>query len=403
MRILIVTPHFYPESFKCNDMAFELIRRGHDVSVMTAIPDYPKGKFYEGYGLFKRRKEVIEGVKVYRSLIIPRGNGSAIRMVLNYISYTFFSIFKSIWLGLTKKYDSIIVFQPSPVMVGIPATIIKKIQKIPLYFWVQDLWPESLATAGGIHNRFILNTFEHLTIWLYNNSDKILISSKGFKKSICAKGDFSSKIIYFPNWVDIAMEGPGNDEYTIPPIPEGFVVMFAGNMGEAQDLPNVLVAANSLKEHRNIIFIFLGDGRKKAWVEEYIKDHGLENTVYCLGRYPLENMPTFFAQADVLFMSLKDEPIFALTVPSRIQAYMAAGKPIVAMINGEGAELINEADCGWTVPAENTKLLAELLRSLTTIDKSLLKDKGNNGKKYCLENFKFSKCMDNLERYINRT
>lgn len=398
MRILIVTPHFYPESFKCNDMAFEMARRGHEVSVLTAIPDYPYGRFFDGYGVFKRRREKHKGVQIYRSLIIARGNGSPVRLALNYLSYTFFVMFSALWLSLTKKFDSVIVYETSPVMVGIPGVIVKRIQKIPMLFYVQDLWPESLSAAGGIRNRRILGIFERLTSFLYRQSDRILISSRGFSKSVCSKGSFSDKIIYFPNWIDDIQEDVTDVE--IPSLPTGFRVMFAGNMGDAQDMPSVMSAAEQLKDHAEIKFIFLGEGRKKSWVESHIMSHGLEKTVYCLGRFPLQTMPYFFRQADVLFLSLKDTEIFSLTVPSRVQAYMAAGKPVVAMLNGEGSSLISEADCGYSVNAGDSSGLASLILQLSVMPSDELAVKGANGKKYSERYYDFRTCMDNLEKII---
>ena len=397
MRILIVTPHFYPETFKCNDMAFELKRRGHDVSVMTAIPDYPKGRFFDGYGIFKKRRETIEGVKVHRSVIIPRGKASSIRLALNYLSYTFFAIINALWFGLTRKYDAIIVHETSPVMVGIPAVIIKKMQRIPLYFWVLDLWPESLSAAGGIKNKTILGVFGKLTRWIYKNSNTILISSNGFKESICKKGDFANKIEYFPNWVD-KIE-PSNK--VVPEFPKGFNVVFTGNIGEAQDFPHLLKAAEILKE-QNINFIIVGDGRERPQVEKEIEERGLSN-VKCIGRYPIETMPQFYSQADVLFLALKDTPIFSLTAPAKLQTYMSSGKPIVAMINGEGADLIKDADCGWSVPAEDSQSLAQLLLSLSKEKPENLNQKGTNGEIYSQKHFQFKDCIDKLEKIISNS
>lgn len=397
MRILIVTQYFYPENFKCNDMAFELQRRGHDVTVMTAIPNYPKGKFFDGYGLFKKRKETINGVKVRRSFLIPRGNGSGKRLAINYLSYTIFASLKAIWLSLTEKYDAIIVHEPSPILVGIPAVIIKKIRKTPIHFWVLDLWPESLTAAGGINNKHIIGFFEKVTKWIYGNSDTILIGSKGYRQSIIQKGDFNKKIKYFPNWVEDSLIG--NNLFSVPKYPDGFNIVVAGNMGDAQDLPHILNAMLLLKG-KPINIIFIGDGRKKKYVERFACENSLQKQIICMGSHPLVMMPSFFSQADILFMALKNEPIFSLTVPSRIQAYMSAGKPIVAMINGEGADLINEAKCGWTVPAEDSEALADLLYLLSHTEKSVLLEKGRNGKQYSEENFKFSSCIDNLERYL---
>lgn len=395
MRILIVTPHFHPESFKCNDMAFELQKRGHEVSVMTAIPDYPEGKFFKGYGVFRKRREIVNGVEIHRSLIIPRGSGSAFRLALNYASYTLFATLKALWFGLVHKYDAIIVHETSPVMVGIPAVIIKKIQRIPLYFWVLDLWPESLSAAGGIENGTVLGVFEKLTKWIYGNSNKILISSKGFEESICKKGDFRNRIEFFPNWIDDALQTK-REVATTPCLHDGFNLLFAGNIGEAQDFPHILDTALNLRDRRNIHFNFVGDGRKRKWVEEFIDTNNLSRTVHCWGRYSLSAMPSFFDQADILFLALKKIPIFALTTPAKLQAYMSSGKPIVAMIDGEGADVIAEADCGWSVPAESPEKLTELLIELSNTDPMVLRQKGANGKAFSLKHYEFYSCMNHL-------
>ena len=179
-------------------------------------------------------------MRVSRSLIIPRGNGSSIRLALNYISYTFFASLKAFQYALSKKYDAVIVHETSPIMVGIPGVIIKKFQKIPLHFWVLDLWPESLSAAGGIHNKTVLSLFERLTKWLYKNSDSLLIGSKGYRRSINSKGDFDKKILYYPNWVEDSLTG--HVRIDVPDLPDGFNVMIAGNMGDAQDLPHVMLS-----------------------------------------------------------------------------------------------------------------------------------------------------------------
>lgn len=395
MRILLATTHFYPESFKANDMAFELACRGHDVTVLTPIPDYPQGKFYDGYSLFKRRKETVNGVKVIRTLVTPRRDGSAKWLFLNYLTYTLFSSLKALWLGLTKKYDVVLVHETSPVMVGIPAVIIKKLNRIKSHFWVLDLWPESLTAAGGINNKFILGCFNKLTHWIYCNSDSILISSKGFETSISKIGDFKNKIKYFPNWVDEVENKDNNIPYVFP---EGFNVVFTGNIGEAQDVEHILKAAKLLGG-TEINIILIGNGRKREFAKEFVENNKLTN-VFLPGPFPRETMHSFYDRADLLFLSLKDSPIFSLTVPAKLQSYMYSGKPIVAMINGEGADLIKDADCGWSTPAEDSESLAKLLLNLSKTDKAILKQKGENGRKYSQENFDFKKSIDNLESFI---
>ena len=393
-KVLICTNHFYPETFRCNDVALELANRGYDVTVLTAIPDYPKGKYYDGYGIFRKRRETVNGVKVIRGFIIPRGNGGGIRLILNYLSFMISSILISIFLGIFRRYDKVLIHETSPVMIGIPAVIVSKIQKIPLFFWVLDLWPESLQAAGGINNKHVLNAFEKLTTWIYKNSKKILISSKGFEKSILEKGEFKDRIIYFPNWADKALEV--NENLQIPELPKGFVVMFAGNMGEAQDFDHIMEAARYLKDEQNIHFVFVGDGRKRNWVEQYRDDHQLQNTVHWVGRHPVETMPLFFCQADVMLMTLKDVVIFSLTAPAKLQAYMSAGKPILAMMNGEAPRIIEEAACGFSVPASDSRALADTVIQLSKMPQDELQKLGQNGKSYQQSHFDLDKSINQL-------
>lgn len=398
-RILLVTQYFQPENFKCNDIAFELQRRGHEVTVLTAIPNYPQGKFFDGYGLFKRRVEYIDGVKVIRGFIVPRGKGGKIGLSLNYLSYLVSSCLIALYLALRHRYDAVFVHQVSPVTIGVAATLVKRIQRIPMYFWVLDLWPESLTAAIGMRNRFVLGFFSKMVRWFYRRSDKILISSKGFARSICEKGDFAEKIVYFPNWVDKALTA--KSDVVTPDVPNGFVAMFTGNIGESQDFGTVLSAAELLKAHKDIHFVIVGDGRARKWVEEQIAERDLQYSVHCVGSYPLEAMPATFAKADVLFAALKDEPVFALTVPAKIQAYMSAGKPIVTMINGEAMELVREVGCGEAVVAEDAEAFAAAILRMSQLSGEERRAMGERGKNFAAENFDFTKQMTLLEEIMD--
>lgn len=400
MKILILTQYYFPENFKSNDLSFELQKRGHDVTVLTGLPNYPEGKMFEGYGVFKNRKQVVNGVKIIRSLLLLRGKGGGIRLFLNYFSFAFFASLKAFFLNFSNKYDAIIVHEPSPITQFYPALLLKKLQNVPVYFWVMDLWPESLETAGGVKNKFVLHFFKNMVIGFYKNSEKILITSKGFRESILEKGNFADQLEYFPNWAeDVISEGDKN--YPVPDLPPGFKVMFAGNVGEAQDLEAIMETALSLKHHEIIKFIIVGDGRKMAFVQEFIQKNQLEKTVITVGRFPVESMASFFAKADVMLVSLKDDKIFNLTVPAKVQAYMSASKPIIAMLNGEGAEIIQEAKCGLAVPAGNSKRLAETILKMSNLPSSRLEQMGVNSRNFFHENYQLSSCIDNLERILN--
>lgn len=396
MKILFVCQYFYPEVFRGNDIALHWAEDGHEVHVVTGIPNYPDGVFHQGYGWFKKRHEVVNGVKVTHLPIIPRGNNK-IMLMLNYFSYFIVGWVYMLFHALFHKYDRVFVQQLSPVMMSAPGVLYKRIRKTPLYTWVLDLWPESLTAAGGINNKYVLAFFKHYVKSEYKHSDKILISSRSFEKSILEYGDYKDKIVYYPQWSDAAPNDNVNKNDTLPELPEGFKLMFAGAVGEAHGFECTMEAARLTKEQKEIKWVIVGDGRKLEWVREYVKEHGLEETVYTLGRFPAEAMPWFFGQADVMLVTLSDDPLFKLYAPAKISSYMAAWKPIVAVLNGEGAEMIRDAGCGWTLAAGDAEGFAKLAIDLSRKDASELAAKGANAAKYYDEHFVKEKCLKKLD------
>lgn len=398
MRVLLVTQYFYPENFKSNDVAFELARRGYDVTVLTGLPNYPGGKVFDGYGIFRKRKETINGVKVLRTLVVPRGKGGGVRLALNYMSWAFIASVWAFFMSLFNRYDAVIVHETSPITQGFSALVVKWMRRVPMYFWVLDLWPESLQAAGNINNRHVLGFFAWVAKLMYRNSEKILISSRGFRESILDKGDFEDKLVYFPNWAeDVFAASP---DVQIPALPDGFKVMFAGNVGEAQDFDNVLRAAMLLKG-TGVRLIILGDGRKKAWADSFVAENGLEDVVFMMGRHPLKTMPAFFSQADVLFLSLKNDYIFSLTAPAKLQAYMASGKPVLAMVDGEARNLIDDAECGLSCAAGDYEAFAQCVLTIKSMSADERVGMGRNGKKYFDKYFRKDKCIDSLCNLLN--
>lgn len=400
-KILFVCQYFYPETFRGNDVAFHLAEKGHDVHVITGTPNYPAGKFFAGYGIFKKRHEVVRGVKVTHLPIVPRGVDNKIMLMLNYFSFLVVGCLYMLWHSIFHRYDMVFCQQLSPVMMSMPAVLYKKIRKVPLYTWVLDLWPESLTAAGGINNKHVLGFFDWFVKKEYKHSDKIMTSSRSFDQSILAYGDYKDKIVYFPQW------GDGSDgsklqqsSFKLPTIPEGFKIMFAGAVGEAHGMECNLQAALLTKENKDIHWVIVGDGRKLEWVQKFVKENGLEETVHTLGRYPAETMPLFFEKADVMLVSLTDSPLFNLYAPAKISSYMASGKPIIACLNGEGAEVVKEAACGWSVKAGDAEGLAKLVTELYGMDKSILAEKGANGRKYYNEYFDKEKCLRKLDEIM---
>ena len=412
-RILFVCQYFYPEVFRGNDIAFHWAEEGHEVHVVTGVPNYPDGVFHKGYGVFKKRQETIKGVHVTHLPIVPRGNDSKIMLMLNYFSYFIVACMYVLWkvfadsfkgfLGFKKSFEFDFVFcqQLSPVMMSLPAVLYKKLKKVLLYTWVLDLWPESLSAAGGISNKHILGFFDWFVKKEYKWIDKILTSSKSFDQSIRTYGDYKGKIVYYPQWSDGSPSTPFlPPNYSLPEILSGFKVMFAGAVGEAQGMECNMQATLLTKERKDIKWVIVGDGRRLPWVQQFVKEHGLEETVLTLGRYPSETMPLFFEKADVMLVSLTDSPLFNLYAPAKISSYMASGRPIIACLNGEGAEVVKAAECGWLVAAGDAEGLAKLVIRLADENKETLNAKGACGLKFYKENFDKEKCLSNLDDIV---
>lgn len=403
MNILFVCQYFYPEVFRGNDIVFHWAEQGHDVHVVCGVPNYPQGKFYDGYGLFKKRHEVVNGVRVTHLPIFPRGNGK-IMLMLNYFSYQIVAWVYMLFHAFFHKYDRVFVQQLSPVMMSAPGILYKRIRKVPLYTWVLDLWPESLTAAGGINNKYVLDFFRYFVKSEYKHSDKILISSRSFEKSILEYGDYKDKIVYYPQWSDASPEVQDVQKFkslSMPELPEGFKLMFAGAVGEAHGFECTMQAALLAKDHKDIKWVIVGDGRRLDWVKAFVKEHGLEETVFTLGRYPVNTMPWFFKQADVMLVTLNDEPLFKLYAPAKISSYMAAAKPIIAVLNGEGAEVIKDADCGWSLSAGDTDGFAKLAIELSKMDKIVLEEKGKNALKYYNGHYIKEKCLKKLDEIMD--
>lgn len=401
MKVLIVSQYFWPESFRINDIAEGLIEKGHEVTVLTGLPNYPEGKIHPGFGWFRNTRHDYKGAKVIRVPLIPRGNSSGSRLILNYLSFALFSCLLAP-IVCRGKYDAILVFQLSPITCALPAILLRRLKSIPIICWIQDLWPESLSATGAINSNLILSWVEKLVRFIYKRCDRILIQSKAFSDSIISRGVDEERLFYLPNSIENFFQPIANDQKqgNILNIPAGFKVMFAGNIGAAQDFQTIVAAAGKLKEYKDIQWVILGDGRLRTWAEEEVKKKGLTECFHFLGRHPLESMPAFFACADAMLVTLKRDPIFALTIPSKVQSYMACGKPIVAALDGEGARVVADAEAGLTCPAESPLELADRVLELYRTPETLRREMGNRGLAYCRENFGREKVLSQLETSV---
>lgn len=403
-RIMVVTQYIYPENFKSNELVFELARRGYHVDVLTGIPNYPEGVYYKGYGLFKRRIEKKDGVKFYRCWQSPRGRkASGLGLGLNYVTFVFSAtlwiLFYFIW---KKRYDAIITHEPSPITQLIPACLLGIIRKVPVYSWIMDIWPDAMKNSiSPTLYKIISPILTSITEWTYRHSDKILITSKGFEELICRNADYHNKIVYYPNWsVDMSI---GADKFPIPALPNGFKIVLAGNLGEAQDLDHIGEAMKLVQDLKEVKWIFVGGGSWKKWLDDFIQNNHLEDTAVTLGRFPASAMPAFFKQADAMLVTLRGGFIdLDMTVPARVQSYMSAGRPILAMIGKGTVDLIEEADCGYAVRSSDYKALAEVIRNKVLPDREGFEKKGLNGRRMFEQQFTLKKCIDHLEDIISQ-
>ena len=401
MRILIVTQYFWPESFRINDLATGLRERGHDVTVYTGKPNYPDGRYFPGYGFFARTREDYEGVRVIRAPLVPRGRSGRVGLVINYLSFALLASLAAPFL-CRGDYDAILVFEPSPVTVGLPAVVLKWIKGAPLLFWVQDLWPENLSATGMVRSRWVLAAVARFARFLYRRSDLVLVQSEAFTAPIRALGIDERKILYYPNSAEAIYRpaAAGSPPAGQPALPEGFRVMFAGNIGAAQDFDTILAAAERLRDERAIHWTILGDGRMQSWVEAEIARRGLSGTVHLLGRHPMEAMPPLFAAADAMLVTLRNEPVFALTIPSKLQSYLACGRPIVAALDGEGARVVREAGAGVAVPAGDARALADAVLMLARQPRAEREAMGASGRRYFERHFERTLLIARLESWM---
>jgi colanic acid biosynthesis glycosyl transferase WcaI len=402
MRLLVVSQYFWPENFRVNEIVAEMVARGHDVTVLTGRPNYPEGVLHPGFVADPRSYSQYAGARVLRVPLRPRASGS-VRLALNYWSFVFWGCLLGPWLLRGQAFDRIFVFETSPITSALPAILLKRIKGAPLTMWVLDLWPDTLDAIGVVRSPRLLAWVGQLCRFIYRRCDLILGQSKAFADPIARWSGQPEKFRYFPNWVEEAIEKrhPVAIANELAAHAARFRILFTGNFGEAQDLSTVLEAAAIAKSRRaDICWLLVGSGRAQESMQAQIDRLSLADTVYLLGRHPLERMPEFFAGADALLVSLKREPIFAMTVPGKLQSYLAAGKPVLAMLDGEGARIVEEGQCGLCSPAGNASALAASAVSLAQSTPEERQRMGRNGLSLANRHFDRNTLMNQLESWL---
>lgn len=395
MRILIVSQYFWPENFRINAIAESLVERGIVVDVLTGKPNYPEGVILPGYTAWGCQTELWKGVTLHRVPLFPRGRNSRLGLLLNYLSFIFFGLVSGSWMIRKRQYDVIFVYGLSPILLSIPALFIGWLKARKVIIWVQDLWPESLSATGYVHNRHIISAVRQVVRFIYRHADLLLVQSPAFEKPVRALAP-ETPVAYYPNSVDDTFASPATSETPcVAGLGEGFSVMFAGNIGAAQAVGVIVEAASLLRDYANIHFVVLGDGSSREWMLNEVQQRGLTN-LHLPGRFPVETMPGFMHKASALLVTLADQPIFAATVPNKVQAYLAAGRPIIACLNGEGARLVIEANAGLASPAEDPRALADTILHLYRQSPDEREIMGANGRRYYQEHFDHHHLVDQL-------
>lgn len=401
VRILVVTQYFWPENFRINDLVAELTRRGHEVTVLTGRPNYPDGVIFPEFRAAPERFMSFAGARIVRAPLFPRGGGG-VRLILNYLSFALSASVVGAWRLRKQKFDAIFAYEPSPITVGIPAIVMRARHRAPLAFWVLDLWPETLQAIGVVRSRWMLKLVGRLVRFIYDRCDLILAQSRSFVQQIARHCSGPRAIEYFPSWAEAVFDlqtvtlAP-----EVPLQPDSFNVMFAGNIGDAQDFPTILAAAEKLRSHPRVRWLIVGDGRMAEWVKAEIVRRGLQNSMLMLGKHPVERMPAFYKHADALLVSLKNEPIFAMTIPGKLQSYLAAGVPVVAVLNGEGADVVARAGAGVTCRAGDSEGLAAAVLRLASLPEPEIRAMGHNAHKVSAAEFDRTFLMTWLEQRLD--
>lgn len=385
MRLLIVTQYFWPEAFRINDLALELRRQGVEVEVLTGKPNYPEGQLYPGYRAAGMQREDFHGIPVFRVPILARGQRSGVRLALNYLSFVVSGSLLGTWLLRGRRYDAIFVFAPSPILKTLPALLLGSIKAAPVALWVQDLWPESLSATGYVRNARVLRAVESVVRFIYRKVDLLLVQSRAFEAPVKAMAP-NREVVYLPNPMDAVFSEEVEPRSAYPAGNSGFRVLFAGNIGAAQAVEVIVGAAALLRERADIAFVIAGDGSRLAWMKAEAERLALGNLDF-LGRLPLTEMPALMRSSSALLVTLADDPIFRLTIPSKVQAYMAAGRPILAALAGEGARVVQEAGAGVAVPPANAQALADAVSAMADMPDAQRSLMGENGRQYAQTHF----------------
>ena len=402
-HILVISQYFYPEQFRINDICTEWVKKGYQVTVVTGIPNYPNGKYYDSYGLFTKRKESYNGVNIVRIPLIPRGTTS-LMLALNYLSFVVSGLF---WKIFTKiKADFVFIFEVSPMTQAFPGVWYARKKKIPCYLYVQDLWPENVEIMTGIKNKKILGGIGKMVDHIYHDCTKIFATSNSFVNSIANRGVPLEKIVYWPQYAEDFYKPLQKTSVKEIPSEDAFNIIFAGNIGNAQGLdilPKTAILLKDINVNRKIRFNIVGDGRYKEALMELVINNNVADMFNFIPKQPATRIPELMAANDAAFLCLVKNPLFAKTIPAKLQSYMACGIPIIASAEGETEQIIREANAGKCSPPGDAVRLSSVIVELVSESQVELREYGKNAKLYYDNNFDKHKLLNSMDRYFEKS
>ena len=393
MKILAICQYYYPENFQINDICEQLVHDGNEVTVITGLPNYPSGIIPCEYKHGQNRDEMINGVRVIRCFEIARRKG-IVGLAVNYLSYCISATFKA--NKLTGDFDIVFVYQLSPVLMAIPGIKYAHKNKIPLLLYCCDLWPESMKLIIKEEHNFLFQVIKKISTSIYTACNRILTQSTSFIPYMEHVHSIPhNKLAYLPAFAseDYLKIAPTSGTGTI-----NFV--FLGNIGIAQNVEGIIDAVAGLSDLEGFLVHIVGDGSNLENVMRKVSNLGLDNNIRFYGRRPVKEMPYFYKLADACIVSLNADNLTGLTLPSKVQGYMAAGKPIIGMIDGSAREVIHESGCGICVPSGDVKGMSNIMRDFIT-NGYKYKDCGANGRRYFMKHFSKKVFMDTLYNEFN--
>lgn len=393
MKILIISQYFYPENFRINDLALELKNRGHKITVLTGLPNYPKGEYFDGYDDKKNCDEIWNDIPIYRCKLRPRKTGS-VNLIKNYLSFVIEANKKLKELE-NQDFDLIYVFEVSPITVALPAIKFKKKKKIPIVINIQDLWPENIIAVTGITNFIVIGLVNKMVNYIYKHCDLILTASPSFVDKIRDRIKNKDKVAYWPQYSIVNRTNEDVSLYN----KDFFNIVFTGNIGEAQGIDLAIEAANILKNEK-ICWHFVGDGRNRKKLEKMVKEYNIDKRVIFHGFHPEKEIPKYLKDADAALLILKPNPIFEMTIPAKLQTYLACGVPILGCVSGEGKRIIEESNAGIVSEEISVEALVKACQKFISLNSNDLNAYKDKAFRYGDDNFNKNNLILDLEKYM---